>query len=479
MPPARQAGLAATLAVALLAGCAAGPNYQVPDTRSMTPAAFPTADEALPGAAPLERWWGALGDPVLAELVDRALASNPDLAAAEARVQQARAAARVAGAAFYPAVRADARAGQDKLSLHSETLSLIPFKPATTQFSDYRIGFDAAWEIDLAGRTRREVEAAVARLDSTRESRNDARLVVAAEVADRYVEYRMTTVRLELARTQLANLEESRRLIALARAAGVASEAELAAAESERLAAAGAVPPIEATLQSTLFALTALTGEPYEALATRLAAPGAIPAAPSAAPVGLPSDLLRRRPDVRHAERELAAATAEVGSAVAAQFPRLTLVGDFGWESVSAGSLVSQASRYWSYGPQLTVPLFEGGRLRGQADAARAARDAALATYRGTVLRAFADTESAIVRYAAERRRSEELTAAVASRETSLALERRRYQAGDASRLDVLAAERLANEAADQRAASAGQLAEDYVALGKALGGGWQNIEHQ
>jgi NodT family efflux transporter outer membrane factor (OMF) lipoprotein len=227
-------------------------------------------------------------------------------------------------------------------------------------------------------------------------------------------------------------------------------------------------------VQSATFALAALTGEPLESLAPRLATPGAIPAVPSTTPVGLPSELLRRRPDVRHAERELAAATADVGSAVAAQFPRLTLIGDFGWDSVNTGTLTSAASRYWNYGPQLTVPLFEGGRLRGQVEAAQAARDAALASYRASVLRAFSDTESSIVRYAAERRRESELDAAAASRDASLALERQRYEAGDASKIDVLAAERLANQAADQRAASAGQLAQDYIALGKALGGGWQ-----
>ena len=473
----RQVPVATALAVALLAGCAVGPDYQSPDTGELTPAAFPAAEGTLPGAAPRERWWDAFGDPVLADLVDRALVGNPDLAAAEARVQQARAVARAAGAAFYPTLDATARISRDQLSSNSEMLSLVRIKPSTTQFTDYRIGFDAAWELDLAGRTRREVEAAVARLDSTRETRNDARLVVAAEVARSYVEYRVAAARLEVANAQVANLDESRRLTALARAAGEASEADLAAAEAERLDAAGAVAPVEAELQSATFALAALTGDSVESLAARLAGPAAIPATPATAPVGLPSDLLLRRPDVRQAERELAAATADVGSAIAAQFPRLTLVGQFGWDSVDSGTLTDAASRYWSYGPQLSVPLFEGGRLRSQADAARAAREAALASYRGAVLRAFADTESAIVRYAAELRRQSQLTEALARRESNLAHERRRYEAGDVSQLDVLAAERLVHRAADQRALSAGQLAQDYVALGKALGGGWQDIQ--
>jgi outer membrane protein TolC len=227
-------------------------------------------------------------------------------------------------------------------------------------------------------------------------------------------------------------------------------------------------------VQSATFRLAALTGEPLESLTQRLETAGEVPAVPPTTPVGLPSELLRRRPDVRRAERELAAATADVGGAVAAQFPRLSLVGDFGWDSVYPGTLTSAASRYWNIAPQLTLPLFAGGRLRGQVQAAEAARDAALASYRAAVLRALADTESSLVRFATERHRQASLAAASASLESNVALERRRFQAGDASMLDVIAAERAANQAADERTASAGQLVQDYIALGKALGGGWQ-----
>ena len=461
-----------SVAAAMLGGCAVGPNYTAPDPHA--PVAYPVADAAFSNAAPPDRWWTALGDPLLDELVARALAGNPDLAMAEARVHEARALARVVGAEFYPAANLDARVSRDKLSLNGENLALIPVVPSTTEFTDYRIGFDAAWEIDLAGRTRREVEAAVARLDSSSESRNDARLVVAADVADAYVEYRAATRRLQLARRTLASLDEALQLVTLEVHAGVASDGDQRRAEAERLSTAGVVPALEAAAQSAAIRLAALTGEPLDSLTQRLEAPGEIPAVPVTTAIGLPSELLRRRPDVRRAERELAAATADVGGAVAAQFPRLSLVGDFGWDSVYPGTLASAASRYWNIAPQLTLPLFAGGRLRGQVEAAEAARDAALASYRAAVLRALADTESSLVRFASERNRQASLAAAAASLEVSLALERRRFEAGDASMLDVLAAERAANQAADQRTASAGLLAQDYIALGKALGGGWQ-----
>jgi len=459
---------------AALTGCAVGPKYSAPDPQVLAPAAYPVADGALSSGMPADRWWLSLNDPLLNDLIERALAGNPDLVTAEARVQQSRALARVAGADFYPTVNATARVSNDKLSENGETLSLVRIKPTTTEFTDYRLGFDAAWEIDLAGHTRREVEAAVARLGSSAESRNDARLVVAADVAAAYVDYRVAAQRLVLERRTLETLAESRRLVSLQVRAGLASDTDLKHAEADRLNAAGVIPSLEARLRTATIQLSALTGEPVDALAQRLEAPRLIPAAPDTTPVGLPSELLRRRPDVRRAERELAAATADVGSAVAAQFPRLTLVGDFGWDSVRSGELLNAASQYWNVGPQLTVPLFAGGRLRSQVDAAEAGRAAALASYRSAVLRALSDTESSLVRYATERRREAELSAAVANLESSLVLERRRFDAGDVSMIDVLAAERLALQEADQRAESAGQLAQNYIALGKALGGGWQ-----
>jgi NodT family efflux transporter outer membrane factor (OMF) lipoprotein len=461
-----------SVAAAMLGGCAVGPNYTAPD--APVPAVYPVVDAAFSDATPDDRWWTALGDPPLDELVERALAGNPDLAMAEARVQQSRAFARVVGAAFYPTVNVDARVSRDKLSLNGENLALIRLTPPTTEFTDYRVGFDAAWEIDFAGRTRREVEAAVARLGSSTENRNDARLVVAADVADAYVEYRAAAQRLALARRTLTSLDESLRLVTLEVRAGVASDGDLRRSEADRLSAAGVVPSLEAAVQSATFRLAALTGEPLDSLTQRLEPPREVPGVPATTAVGLPSELLRRRPDVRRAERELAAATADVGGAVAAQFPRLSLVGDFGWDSVYPGTLTSAASRYWNIAPQLTLPLFAGGKLRSQVDAAKAGRDAALASYRATVLRALADTESSLARFATERSREASLAAASASLDSSLALERRRFQAGDASMIDVLAAERAANQAADQRVASAGQLVQNYIALGKALGGGWQ-----
>lgn len=460
-------------ALVVLAGCAVGPRYTGPAPSEM-PAQYPALDAGLTGQPATDRWWELLADPVLTALIDAALADNPDLAAAEARVRQSRAFARAAGAGYLPALGASGRISRDKLSLNGENLALIPITPPVTAFTDYRIGLDAAWEIDLAGHTRRQVEAAVARFGSRTETRNDARVVVAAEVASGYVDYRVATARLALARQLLAALDDSARLVRLQQQAGLASESDLRAADAERLSSAGLPATLEATRLAAQLRLAALTGQPAAGLAARLEADGAIPLVPAESPVGLPAELLRRRPDIRGAERELAAATADVGVAVAAQFPRFSLVGDAGFDSVRFGDLTSAASRFWNFGPQLTLPLFAGGQLRRQAEAAKAARDAAVAIYRGTVLRAIAEAETAVVRFAASRRDAAGLGAAAGQLADRAGLERLRYDAGDISRLEVLLAERSANRAADLRAESAGRLALDFVALQKALGGGWQ-----
>ena len=461
----------------IAAACAVGPDYRPPDDAAVIPTAYSSNDVAVAPSAPVDHWWTQLGDSNLDALIQDALSGNPDLAAAEARIQQSRALARAAGADFWPSINASGRVSRDKLSRNGENLALIPFNPPTTQFTDYRVGVDASWEIDLAGRTRREVEAAVARFGSQTESRNDARVVVAAEVASAYVEYRVAAERQDLAQRTAANLAESARLIELQQRAGLASMSDLRSAEADQLAAAESPALLDASRRAALERLFALTSIPTATLEARLAAPSRIPQPPAATPIGVPATLLKRRPDVRRAERELAAATADAGVAVAAQFPRLSLTGNGGFDSVRTGDLTSAASRYWSIAPQLTLPIFAAGRLHQQSKAAEAGRQAALESYRSSVLHAIADAESAVVQYAGDRRNASSLAGAASRLEENAALQRQRYTAGDVSQVEVLAAERSANRAADQRSQSAGQSVLDFVALQKALGGGWQSSD--
>ncbi len=470
--------LGLALLATLAGGCAVGPHYAGPPPTTAVPDSFPAAAGVTGGAA-AARWWDDLHDPLLASLIAKALADNPDLANAEARVQQSRAAARVAGAAFYPALNAAADVSRDRLSRNGESLALIPslFTPPTTEFTDYRAGLDASWEIDLAGKTRREVEAAVARFGSSEATRADARAVVAAGVADAYIDYRDSSLRLGPARDAATAARETARLTGLELEAGVASESDRDRAEADSQAAEAALPPLEVGQQSALFQLASLVDTPVSDLRTQLESQASLPAPPAEVPAGLPADILRRRPDILQAERELAAATADVGSAVADQYPRLTLVGDAGWDSIHPGTLTNAASRYWNLSPQLTLPLFAGGRLHAAVEASEAARRAALESYRSTVLKALADAESAIVRYAAEQERSTALAAASARLTMAADLEQRRYSAGDASRIDALTAQRAADQAVDALLVSQALVVQDYVALAKSLGGGWQGAD--
>jgi NodT family efflux transporter outer membrane factor (OMF) lipoprotein len=425
--------------------------------------------------APTDEWWAAFGDEKLTQLIVAALRDNPDLAAAEAQVRRGRAAASVAGAAGRPSVNALARVADDKLSRNGENLALMPFSPATTEFTDYRVGLDASWEIDLAGRTRREIEAATARFGSAVESRNDARVVIASEVAATYIDLRLAQARLGIARDRAVSAAEVRRLVGLQRQAGAVGDDQLLRAEADSASAAGGVAPLEAAADAALFALAALTGEGVERLRAHIQPTAEVPCVDGVVPVGLAANVLRRRPDVRRAERDLAAATADVGGAVAAQFPRLSLVAVGGLDSIRSGDLGAAASRYWTVAPQLTAPLFAGGRLRGQVRMAEAGRDAALGHYRATVLRALADAESSIVRLAGARIRQRNIDAAASAFQAAVRSAQLREHAGESSRVDVLLATRAADDARELDVVAAADSARAFVALQRALGGGWQS----
>jgi NodT family efflux transporter outer membrane factor (OMF) lipoprotein len=473
---AARAGAGACLG-ALLAACTVGPRYTPPDPTATVPAAYPVAatdGAVLAVGAAGDAWWHEFHDPQLDQLVAAALTGSPDLLAAEGRVAQARALAEAAGAHLYPQINVDGRVGRDKLSLNGENLALIPFTPSRTEFTDYRIGFDASWEIDLFGYTRRQAQAAIARAGGAEESRNDARVVLAAEVARNYLSYTVAVERLAVAGRNEAAYADTARLVGLQHAAGVASDLELNRAQADELASTSVSPALYADRQAALFRLATLTGLSVESVQPMLGAQRPPALDDAAIPVGLPADLLRRRPDVRRAERDLAAATADAGAAVAAQFPRLSLVGSVGLDSVHPGELVEAASRYWNVGPQLSVPVFSAGLLKHEAQAAEAARQTALASYRSVVLNALADAETALVRYTTDVHRAQAVRAAAARLRGTLDLTRLRYKAGEATLLEVMDAERSVYGLEDQLATLDGLVATDYVALQKALGGGWQ-----
>ena len=456
---------------ALLAGCTLGPNYQQPDLSAELPTQVHSNGTAH-STALTEQWWTAFNDPAMNQLVSVALQRNLDLAGANAAILQARAQLNIADSASQAQVNADGRVGRDQFSKNSENFANIPFPHPLTGFTDYRGGFDASWEIDLFGHNRRAVEAAQARLNSIEYQRADVALRVAAEVARNVIDYRAAMQRSDNARQLLADSEHALALVKLQQQAGLLSLTDVADAQSAMHNAAAGVPPFQSAASGALMALTVLVHQNEQQVSTALRLGSAIPQAPAVldAP-GLPSDLLLRRPDLRSAERELAAATADIGVAVADQYPRFNLLASGGLDSITPGKFTNLASRYWNVGPQLTLPILSGGRLAAQVSAREAARDASLAQYRQAVLAAFADAEAALIRCQREQQRLAQIRLSYQSQQQQLQFATQRYQTGDTNYTAVLQAHSQLAQLNDLQLASEQTLADDLTALYKALGG--------
>lgn len=464
--------LASLLATSLVLGCAVGPDYHEPQIA--VPRSYA---ETLEGATPdvgNGRWWESFGDRSLVKLIEAALRDNPDLSAAAARIAESRAIRDSISGGDRPNIDASGHAGRDSISRNGEALANLPFSNARNTFTTYRAGFDASWEIDLFGHTRRSLEAANARLDSSIEARHEAIVSVAGEVARNYVDYRTYQRRIDTTRRSVQTFEQTVDLVRLQTEAGLASVLDLDRAQIDWLSNRANLHTLEAEGRASAYALATLVGSEPAAIVAMLSSDAPIPADPGIVPIGLPSDLARRRPDVRRSERELAAATADIGVAVADQFPRFSLTAALGSDSVTPGNFAVSASRYWSVVPQVTAPLLDGGRRRNVTKARLAARDEALARYRKAVLAALADVESALIRVDRQRARVADLDAAYRVSVAALGLSRERYQAGDTPLTDLLDTERQAHLVGDQRVQASGQLATNIISLYKALGGGWE-----
>lgn len=479
----RRAAFPACLAAAYLAGCTiVGPDYRAPAID--TPARFhgaPAGDAAAD--SDLAAWWAGFGDPMLDSLVARAIAGNLDLQTAAARIREARAGEVVAGAAGRPQVSAEASATHSRISENAVSPTGFgddpegPGNPSIgfpgAEFETFRIGFDAAWEIDLFGRTRRAVEAARARTEAMRWSRRDLEVSVAAEVADAYLALRSLQRRIALAEADLGRQRRFEEIVFARTEGGLVSGLDLAGqrAESERLAAL--IPTLEADSRGRIFAIAILVGEEPGALLDERSPAPAAPLAPPIIPVGLPSDLLRRRPDIREAERALAAATADIGVATVDLYPRFTPTAAPMLVSQALSSLLDWGSRNYSAGAGLSWPLFQGGRARGNIAAAEAREEQALLAYRATVLTALGDVEDALSRHTEEQRRIAALEAGLAAAREAEALARTRHQGGLTDLTDVLTSQGRRIDMEEQLTLSQAALARDLVALYKALGGGW------
>ena len=464
------------LPVVTLASCAVGPDYR-PAPMALTRFHNASAVESRSGAAPappLDRWWTGFGDPVLTSIVERALEQNLDLAAALARVDQARATARRAGAALLPTADATGQVAKARQSLESPIGAIGKHLPGFDRnVTLYDIGVGASWEIDLFGGLRRGAEAARAEAEAAEAAGVGVRITVAADAADAYFLVRSFQARLAFAREQVATDEHLLELVRLRFAHDIASDREVAQAEALLAHARSTVPPLVSGLEAELNRLDVLMGDPPGTHAAELGREAAIPAIPAIPRSDEPVDVLRRRPDVIAAERRLAASNARIGAALAEYYPKLSIAGLLGFESTDVDHLFRSAT----FQPQgiagLRWRLFDFGKIDAEVRGARGAEAEALAGFRQSILRAAEDVENAFMALVQSEARTRELVNEVTALERARDTAEAAYRGGVISLTDVLDAHRLLLVAEDELAKTRADGARAAVASFRALGGGW------
>ncbi|HTS17434.1 MAG TPA: efflux transporter outer membrane subunit [Verrucomicrobiae bacterium] len=464
----------------LLAGCAVGPDYHPPKTQA--PASWSEArlGGTTNSAIQIVEWWKTFNDPELNSLIQRAVVTNYDLRIADGRLREARALRSFAAWDLGPAINAGG--GYTDVRQSRNSLPFITTGPVGSQISSnyifqydlYDAHFDASWEIDVFGGKRRALQEANALLASAQEDRHDVLVSVLAEVARNYMEVRNFQQRIAITRNNIAAQQDAVEIARSRFNAGLGSELEVKQSEAVLATTQSQLPVLETTLKHCIHRLGVLLGQPPGALTAELSTETPVPAPPPEVPVGLPSDLLRRRPDVRRAERELAAATANIGVQTAELFPKFSLTGIAGFQSFSVGDWFSGGSKYWQAGPAVTWRLFDLGRVRSQIQTANAQAQQSLDAYERTVLMSFEDVENGLVAYANEQTRYRALATAVDAERHALDLANARYKQGLADFLNVVDAERSLYQAEDDLANSQSTVSIDLVTLYKSLGGGWE-----
>jgi multidrug efflux system outer membrane protein len=461
------APVALLVLAAALAGCAVGPNYKKPAT-PVGPQFAGAQGGPYSGADAQAKFWTEFGDETLNRLVDQALEANHDLRIALGRLVEARAIRRQAQFDLAPTVTAAGGYTKERFAAVDSPTG----GPYNARF--YDAGFDAFWELDLFGRVRRSVEAQSAEVQGAEAGLRDAQVSVTAEVARTYFELRGAQAQLAVARRNVDNQRETLTLTETRLEAGRSTELDTARAGSQLSTTLATIGPLEAQVARAIHRLAVLTGREPNALDQLLAPARELPDLPQLSAVGDPAGLLRRRPDIRVAERQLAASTALVGVAVGDLFPKVTFNGSFTYAATEPASLGSSASRGYVIGPGISWAAFDLGRVQARIAQSHARADVALAGYEQTVLRALEETENALVTHARTR---ESLTdAADAARQslTAARIARTRYEGGLVDFLEVLDAERTQLAAEDRLAQSRTEAATSLIAVYKALGGGWE-----
>jgi multidrug efflux system outer membrane protein len=463
--------LSLMLAVLILTGCAAvGPDYLPPDMsvskdwHTQLKGGLSAEEMDL---ETLAAWWTTLNDPILSGLIDRAVAGNLDLKKARARVREARARRGVAKADLFPTLDTTGSATRSRSS--KET--------GTGKTSDlYAASFDAGWELDIFGDVRRSVEAAEADLKASQEDLRDVLVSLLAEMALNYVEVRTFQARLTVAEANLEAQNETYQLTLWRYQAGLSDELAVQQARYNLENTRSQIPTLRTGLEEAMNRIAVLLGEQPGKVHEEVGKQVPIPVTPFKVAVGVPADVLRRRPDVRRAERQLAAQTARVGVATADLYPKFTLSGSIGLEALSLSNLSSSGTWSLSGGPRITWAIFKAEAIRQNIEAQSALQEQALIKYEAAILGALEEVENALVAYAEEQRRRNDLGEATQAAQQAVELAQHKFQAGLTDFNNVLDAERSLLSFQDQLAQSNGTVTSNLVRLYKALGGGWTSM---
>ena len=530
----RRAALRRALPVALplavlLGACSVGPQFHAPQAdvptqwhdpqqaaseasaRAAAPAPAPASAPSVASVPTMDsdpdpQWWRSFADPTLDGLIDRAARDNLDLQEAVLRIVEARTQEQSAAAQGLPNVRASGSYQREQLGAkgflesdgvynkvdqlgapNSPVNKIAPGAGATLEngannvlnqltapINLWQVGFDASWELDLFGRVRRSVEAAHAQTEEAVESRNDALVSLEAEVAQTYMQLRGAQALRQITQSLV---DQQRDIVALTQnqaKVGLASQLDVKSAAAQYAQTQAQLPQYDQQIQQALNGLAYLLGEPPGSLADELSAHAAVPPVPPSVPVGMPSTLARRRPDIRRAEASLHAATADVGVAVAQFYPDISLTGEVGTRATNASGLTHWSSLFYSFGPSISLPIFEGGSLVANLHLSQAQQQQAALDYRKTVLMALRDVDNALAVYRTDQARQVSLGDSVAAEQAAFELARDSYRKGLVTFINVLDAERQLSDAQQQYAQETMQVSTDLVALYKALGGGWQ-----
>lgn len=478
----RTTSITAVLSSLLLVGCAVGPNYKRPQVVVPNQWTVAAARGTSTKLAETDEWWSSFQDQELNSLIERAVDQNLDLKLALERMQEARAARGIARSGYFPSIDANVSATRLRGGISQGVIRAVPssadpnarpslISPFETNV--FQGNLSASWELDVFGGTRRRVRAATADVAAAEANRRDVLVILLGDVGRVYAQLRGFQLRLEIANKNIKTQQDTLDLTAARAKAGLATQLDVSRAAAQLESTKAVVPTLRSGIDVSIHRLSVLLGEEPGALRSELEKGQPIPSAGPDVQVGLPSDLLRRRPDIRRAEAQLAAATARIGEAKADLFPHFVLTGTAGRQATQLHDLTVGLGNFFSVGPGISLPLFTGGRIRSNIAVQTSRQRGALIRYESVILNSLEEVQDALVNYSQEQERRDRLNQAVQHSQLAVDLAAEQYRAGLVDFLSVLEAQRelYANE--DQFVQSQASVTVNLVALYRALGGGW------